>query len=189
MIVTDLFVSASKPTRIGVPVNASMGIELIAREHNVEVVRVASDHRAMMEARRTQDVEYVGGTRGGFIFPGFQLGADALFATVKILELMARTRKTLGELREKYDRYNRQATSVPCPWSRKGTVMRRLITGSEDKKRELIDGVRIFENGGWVLVYPDRWKASFNIIAETESAEETRSLLDRYASLVEEWQQ
>lgn len=188
IIVTDLFVSAHKPKKIAVPVNASMGIELIAKEHNVEVIRVASDHRAMMEARRTQDVEYVGGTRGGFIFPGFQLGADALFATVKILELMARTRKTLGELREKYDRYNRQATSVPCPWSRKGTVMRRLITGSEDKRRELIDGVRIFENGGWVLVYPDRWKASFNIIAETESAEETRSLLDRYASLVEEWQ-
>ncbi|MBD3404368.1 NTP transferase domain-containing protein [candidate division GN15 bacterium] len=188
MIVTDLFIRAVKPQRIAVPVMASMGVDQIAADHGVEVVRVGSDHRSMMEIRRSGEVGFVGGTRGGFIFPGFQMGADALFATSKILELMARTRSSLGDLRRKYDRFQRRAGSVPCPWSRKGTVMRQLITSTQDKQRELIDGVRVFENGGWVLVAPDRAKASFNIMAESDSAETSEALLKQYAQLVEEWQ-
>lgn len=188
MIVTDLFVTAYEPARIAVPVGASMGIEEIASAHGTKVVRVGSDHRAMMEVRRSGEVGFVGGTRGGFIFPGFQMGADALFATSKILELMAKTRLSLGDLREKYERFHRRAGSVPCPWSKKGTVMRKLITSTQDKKRELIDGVRVFENGGWVLIAPDRAHASFNILAESESAEHSDKLLKEYSVFVEESQ-
>ena len=49
----------------------------------------------------------------------------------------------------------RQETSVPCPWSRKGTVMRKLIVGSDSSQRQLIDGVRIMEDDGWVLLTPE----------------------------------
>lgn len=188
LIVTDLYLSAHKAKKIAVPVVASMGIEEIAAEHGVEVVRVPSDHRAMMEIRRQGDIDFVGGTRGGFIFPGFQMGADALFSTVKIMELMATRRSSLGELRQRFDRFDRQVDSVPCPWSKKGTVMRRLITGTEDKKRELIDGVRIFEDGGWVLIAPDRARASFNIMAESNTASTTLTLIKRYREFVEDCQ-
>ena len=47
--------------------------------------------------------------------------------------------------------------------------MRKLIVGSDDKQRQLIDGVRIFEDDGWVLVTPDRTTAAFNIQAESRS--------------------
>ncbi|MBK7142795.1 MAG: hypothetical protein IPH75_12025 [bacterium] len=66
--------------------------------------------------------------------------------------------------------------------------MRRLIVTSNDKERQLIDGVRIFENDGWVLIAPDRLKASFNIHAESRSKEETNRLLDHYRAFVEESQ-
>ena len=188
LIVTELYLSVHRPKKIAVPVVASMGIEEIATEHGVEVVRVPSDHRAMMEIRRKGEVDFVGGTRGGFIFPGFQMGADALFSTVKIMELLAKRRKSLGELRHRFDRYDRLADSVPCPWAKKGTVMRRLITGTEDKRRELIDGVRIFEDGGWVLIAPDRSRAAFNIMAESEAPKTTLTLLKRYREFVEDCQ-
>lgn len=188
LIVTELFVAAYKPERIAVPVAGSMGVEAIAEQYGTEVIRVGSDHRAMMEVRRTGEVGFVGGTRGGFIFPGFQMGADALFATSKILELMAKTRLSLGDLRAKHDRYHRKSGSVPCPWEKKGTVMRKLITSTQDKKRELIDGVRVFEDGGCVLITPDRAHASFNIMAESESVESSKNLLSRYSRFVEESQ-
>ena len=78
--------------------------------------------------------------------------------------------------------------SVPCPWAKKGAVMRKLLTGSEDKRRQLIDGVRIFEDKGWVLVVPDRLTAAFNIFAESSSKEETSRLIDRYSTLVNQSQ-
>lgn len=188
LIVTDLVLQTSSPKRIAVPVSASMGIEEIARRYGVEVVRTAGDHLAMMEARRKGQADFVGGTRGGFIFPGFQMGADAIFSAVRILEMLARTQTHLGELRLKYEHFVRKSVSVPCPWAKKGTVMRRLITDSNHKKRQLIDGVRIFEETGWVLIAPDRMKASFNILAESLSDTDASRLVKQYQSVVEESQ-
>jgi len=189
LIVCDLFLSTHEAGKIAVPVAASMGVEQIAAEHGVEVVRVANDHLAMMEIYRRGGVDFVGGTRGGFIFPGFQMGADAMLAAVKLLEMMAATKTRLGAMRKKYEHLIRQSVSVPCPWSQKGTVMRKLIIGTEEKERQLIDGVRVFEDGGWVLVAPDRTTAAFNILAESESSEGTKDLIKRYRSLVEESQE
>jgi len=188
LLVLDLFLKTHNAQRIAVPVDASMGVEEIAQEHGIEVIRVADEHRAMMEVFREERADFVGGTRGGFIFPGFQIGADAILSTAKILEMMARTNARLAELRPKYERYVRERASVPCPWSKKSRVMRRLITDSSDKKRELVDGIRIFEENGWVLVAPDRFKASFNILAESTSRDQTIGLVNRYRNLVEKCQ-
>jgi mannose-1-phosphate guanylyltransferase / phosphomannomutase len=108
---------------------------------------------------------------------------------VRILEMMARTKTRFGPLHDKYDHFIRQTASVPCPWAKKGTVMRRLITESHEKKRQLIDGVRIFEDNGWVLVTPDRLKASFNIMAESTSKSDTAKLVNRYREIVRDSQE
>jgi len=188
LVVTDLYLRTHECKKIAVPVGASMGVEDIASEHNVEVVRVANDHLSMMEIFRRGEVDFVGGTRGGFIFPGFQMGSDAMLSTVKILEMMAHTKSRFGDLRKKFDYLTRRSMSVPCPWSKKGTVMRQLIINSENKNRQLIDGVRIFEDKGWVLVTPDRITASFNIFAESKDPDSVARLIDQYASFVEKYQ-
>jgi len=188
LIVADLYLQTHQVRKIAVPVGASMGVEWIAETGGAEVVRVANDHLSMMEIFRQGEVDFVGGTKGGFIFPGFQMGADAMLAAVKVLEMMAQTKNRAGSLRKKFEHLDRQTISVPCPWAKKGAVMRRLITCSEEKQRQLIDGIRIFEDNGWVLVVPDRMKAAFNILAESNSKEATSHLIDQYRTLVEESQ-
>ena len=116
------------------------------------------------------------------------MGSDAVLTTVKILEMMAQTRSRLGSLRNKFADLHRVSVSVPCPWSKKGTVMRQLIINSEDKNRQLIDGVRIFEDTGWVLVTPDRTTASFIVLAESDGRENASRLADRYRTFVEQYQ-
>lgn len=64
-----------------------------------------------------------------------------------------------------------------------------LITQTDQKERQLIDGVRVFEDPGWVLVAPNRLTAAFNIIAESPSAEQTNRLLAKYRELVEQSQE
>jgi mannose-1-phosphate guanylyltransferase/phosphomannomutase len=188
-IVTELYIRTHQPRKIAVPVAATMGVEEICERHGVEVIRVTNDHQAMMEIQGTDGVEFVGGTRGGFIFSDFHRGADAMFALVHILEMLAQTRGRLGHLRQGHEHLVRQTVSVPCPWSRKGTVMRRLITESEHKRRELIDGVRILEDNGWVLIAPDRFNAAFSIFAESTSREVTDQLISDYRTVVENCQQ
>jgi mannose-1-phosphate guanylyltransferase/phosphomannomutase len=185
MIVTELYLQTHPSRMIAVPVAATMGIEEIAGRYGVEVIRVTNDHQAMMKIHNSGEVDYVGGTRGGFIFSHFHSGADAMFALAHILEMLAQTRSRLSHLRGNYEHLIRQTVTVPCPWSRKGTVMRRLITESAHKRRQLIDGVRILEDDGWVLIAPDRFNAAFSIFAESTSQTVTERLIRNYQTVVE----
>jgi len=188
LIVTDLFLRCHSAKRIAVPVAASMGVEKIASAFGVEVKRVRNSHLAMMEAYQRGDMDFVGGTLGGFIFPGFQMGTDAIFTAVRILEMMALQGVRLGELRGHYEKYIWIEARVPCPWSKKGQVMRKLIDATANKKRLLIEGIRIMENGGWVLITPDDQTAAFVILAESESKDAAEKIVNQYRKLVEEAQ-
>ncbi|MEK7775052.1 MAG: sugar phosphate nucleotidyltransferase [Candidatus Zixiibacteriota bacterium] len=188
LIFTELYLRVHHVKRIAVTVDSSMGVEEIARARGVDVVRVANDHLAMMEINRRGEADFVGGTRGGYIFPGFQMGADGMLSSFKLLELMAKTETKLSVIRKRFEHLHRRTISVPCPWAKKGTVMRKLITGTADKTRQLIDGIRIFEDGGWVLVIPDSASASFNIVAESRSDSETSRLIQSYSAMVNEYQ-
>jgi mannose-1-phosphate guanylyltransferase/phosphomannomutase len=196
LIVTSLFLGSTPARKIAVPVVASMGVEKIAQEYGVKVIRVRNDHLAMMDALSSLKVDFVGGTRGGFIFPGFQLGADAMFDVAKILELLAKngasvsglTKRSLAQARRELDQFHMLKRTVPCSWGKKGQVMRELLKYTENSKRELIDGVRVLESDSWVLVMPDSRKASFHLFAEATKEEEAQKLLEHYVKKVTEWQ-
>lgn len=196
LIVTSLFLGSTPAQRIAVPVVASMGVEKIASEYGVKVTRVRNDHLSMMDANYRLKVDYVGGTKGGFIFPGFQMGADAMFDVAKILELLARNgssvhppvKRSLASLRRELDHYHMLQQTVPCSWGKKGQVMRELFKYTENSPRELIDGVRLWVNDSWVLVMPDRRKASFHIFAEATRENEAEKLLQEYVKKITEWQ-
>jgi mannose-1-phosphate guanylyltransferase/phosphomannomutase len=196
LMVTSLFLGTFQARRIAVPVVASMGVERIASEYGVKVIRVRNDHLAMMDAIFSLQVDFVGGTKGGFIFPGFQLGADAMFNLAKILELLSKGRKpgsesrkaSLSQLRKELDRYYMVRRMVTCSWRKKGQVMRELLKHTEDCRRELIDGVRVLNHDSWVLVMPDRKKSAFHILAESTIAGQAEKLVENYAQKVSEWQ-
>jgi hypothetical protein len=67
--------------------------------------------------------------------------------------------------------------------------MRRLNTETVSQERVLVDGALIKDPSGWVLISPDRLRASFNVQAESTSAKNTSSLLKRYSELVTKWQE
>jgi mannose-1-phosphate guanylyltransferase/phosphomannomutase len=187
LIVTSLFLRCTPARKIAVPVVASMGVERIAQEYGVKVIRVRNDHLAMMDAVSDLGVDFVGGTRGGFIFPGFQLGADAMFDVAKVLELLAKNGRHLGILRKELDKFFMLKRSVPCSWGKKGQVMRELLKYTENLNRQLIDGVRVIEDDSWVLVTPDRRKATFHIYAEAIEKAKAEAILNEYAQKVEKW--
>jgi mannose-1-phosphate guanylyltransferase/phosphomannomutase len=188
LVVTSLFLSSQQARRIAVPVAASMGVDEIAAQYGVEVIRVRNDHLAMMQAFKNDNVDFVGGTRGGFIFDRFQLGADGMFASIKLLELLARQKADLTDLRSSFEPYHSVSHLVPCPWSRKGQVMRLLIERTEGKSRQLVDGVRVREDSGWVLAAPDRNEALFLILAESTDPQSAAALADDYRGSILDWQ-
>jgi mannose-1-phosphate guanylyltransferase/phosphomannomutase len=186
--ISSLYCKTDPPAEIAVPVSASTGIEIIAAESKAKVRWIRSDHQAMMEAAASGDSVFVGGTRGGFIFPGFQLGVDAMYTTAKIFELLVTAGEKIGKVTGTWDKYFMASKDVACSWGKKGQVMRSLMNYSDGMKRILVDGVRIPESDGWVLVRPDRKKAQFFVQAESVSQSGAKELVKKYVQLVRNWQ-
>lgn len=187
--VMSLYLRLNKCKKVAVPVVASAGVETIADEFGVELVRIADNHLAMMDALHKGGFDFVGGTKGGFIFPGFQIGGDAMFAVAKILEIMVLTGKHLGDVKGRWQHLKMVEREVPCGWNKKGLVMRRLMEYTARKKRVLVDGVRFQENGSFMTIKPDRYKATFLVQAESRSEDRAKNTAKEFAVRIKQWQE
>ncbi|MBN1348792.1 NTP transferase domain-containing protein [candidate division KSB1 bacterium] len=187
VLVTKILIEANDPKKIAVPVTASALIESLAEARDIRVIRTRNEHRSLMEAFFNEGVKFAGDTKGGFIFTDFSFSFDGMFALAKILELMARTNISIGKLNNSLPRVTLKKINVPCSREHKGYVMRKLMEFTEGKTRQLIDGVKIFEDGGWVLVMPDHERAFFHVNAEAEDRKLAVQLVTDYVEQIKGW--
>jgi len=187
VIVTELFLRSYNVKSIAVPINATALIDKIASERNVKVVKTMNSHRAMIEAADMQDTSYVGGTRGGFIFKNFLFACDGMFAVAKIVELMIKNDIHLGELLDQFKFPAMLHEEIICPKELKGNLMRFITEESSSLKRSLLDGIKIFDDSGWILINPHREKPAFTIQVESENPDHAKKLLEEWKNRLITW--
>jgi len=186
-VVADLVFTGMPGAVVAVPVTASSRLDAIAREHGGSIVRTKADRRSMMElCARPSAPAFAGGAREGLIFPEFSPAFDAIYASAKILELLARTRRKASDLIDAVPPLHLVRRKVNCPWERKGVIMRELISQSRDRTLDLLDGVKIVELDKWVLVLPDPSDPLFTVVAEAGDDAEASRLADEYAGRIAE---
>jgi len=189
-IVTKLFLETHRelePYKIAISILANNEIEMIAKDYQVEVIRIKDTHSAMMEATRDEEIKFVGGVWGNFIFPNFLFAADGMFSIGMILEMLAKTKLEISRLDESLPIRFQYQKLIPCPWDHKGKVMRKAMIYSENMKRQLVDGVKLFDNDKSVLLQPDRENATFLVLTEADNPESAVELSKKYCSLVRQW--
>ena len=144
-----------------------------------------------MEASTSKDVQFVGGTKGGFIFPDFLFASDGMYSVAKILEMMALAGKRFGALEKEVPTLHLMKRSVHCPSDRKGKVMRHMMHDTEGMQRILVDGIKIIiENDAAstsVLMRADKAEPLFHVSAESTVKETALSLLNKYEEKILNW--
>ncbi len=188
LMIANLVMRTQKSGKVGVPVNVSGMIERLAKPLGVAVERLRTAPRYIMEASREKSMHFVGDGIGGFIFPEFQPCFDAMFAIVKIAELLARHKVSLSALSGEIPSFETMHQKVPCPWDRKGLVMRRAIEAVNKMPNELVDGIKVFVDGSWVLMLPDPDEATFHVWTEGSDKTQARALLKEYSQKIQQWQ-
>lgn len=193
-IVTKLFLETNKnkePYKIAVSIVATNEIEQVAKDYNVEVVRIKNSHSGMMEATKDGSILFLGGLYGGYIFTEFLLASDGMFTIGKILEMLAITGKTFSELHTELPKRALSIDELNCSWEKRGTLLRKIMEYSEDKERQLVEGVKIFLDndkfGDSVLLLPDKENSSFWIYGESNSESKAKEITDKFKGLLQEW--
>lgn len=192
VIVADLFMRTNAGVEaIAVPITSPAEIDIVARERGVKLFKTRNSHLAMMEAVSNKAVRFVGGTRGGFIFTEFFFAADAMYSVAKILEMMARTDVRLGEIEAALPRLASSQRAVNCSWEHKGKVMRNIMHHSEGKRRDLVDGVKIYfddeKDGIAVLLIPDKERPLFHIYSQAREQKIADQIVTDYEKKIIAW--
>lgn len=164
-----LFASLALEQRSGesvaVPVTASAAIDQVAGPAN-RVLRVKTGARSLMQIGANRKIRFAGDESGAYVFPDFHPGLDGLFATVRLLELLALSGQALDSIVAALPPANVAHMTVPCPVEAKGKVMRHLIEATSGTTVELIDGVKVRRDEQWVAMIPDPIQPVFHMYAE-----------------------
>lgn len=165
---------------IALPVNVTSRARDIATAHGVQLVPTKLSTAAIMAAANDPAVGFAADGRGGYILPGFLPAFDGAAALLKMLDLLARSSRSLSEVVDGLPKVHLVHDTVVTPWEQKGMVMRSLMEmGSRNV--ELVDGVRIIHANGWMLALPDPEEPVTHIWAEAGTDSEARQLAQEYA--------
>jgi len=167
-------------------ISSPQSVEDAIRPHGgtVEYTRVGSP--AISHAMQRTGAVFGGEDNGGLIFPEFQLARDGAMSVAATLDLVARAGRPLADLLRELPHYTLLKEKVDCPVTRRAAVLDRvgetLTAGAE--RVVTLDGLKVYRDGGWVLVRPSGTEPLLRVIAEAKDAPAARALADRALAAV-----
>ncbi len=189
-LMVNVMLTANPRGTVVVPVHASSAVEQIARRHDGKVIRTKANPTALMEASHANPNVVMGGSGEiGFIFPQLHPGFDAMFCIAKLIEMLTVQERSLGQIRSDLPRVCHKTSTVRCPWTVKGALMRHLVETHPNENLELIDGVKIVnhQTDSWVLILPDAGEPVVHIFANSDDRDWVDESLRKYRTYVQEF--
>ncbi|MGH9016107.1 MAG: sugar phosphate nucleotidyltransferase [Acidimicrobiales bacterium] len=181
LLLLDLVVSASPGAKVALPVAVPLAAEQICARAGAEIVWTKLSAIHLMELSSAGGVSFAASQMGGFIFPGFLPAFDSVATLVHLLALLAGAKTSLAELAARLPTVFIAHEEVVTPWEQKGTVMRLAVERTKGRPVILVDGVKIPENDGWVLVVPDPEEPLTHVWAEGPTDAKARARASDHA--------
>ncbi len=185
LLFLSLLASDGKRGRLALPITVTSLVDEVVAGSELEVERTPASLPALTAAAASDGVLFAGSAAGGFVFPDFVPAYDGVASLCKLLELLAPVRRPLSELVDELPQSTVVHRQVRCPFARKGAVMRVLTEQMRDREVDLLDGIKIFEDGGWAQVLPDPAEPLVHVYAEAPTQDEAHELEARYTALVQ----
>lgn len=172
--------------KLALPVTVTSQADLLLEGTGIEIVRTPASLAELTKAAAGEDVVFAGAVGGGYVWPEFLPAYDAMASLCKLLELLAPVGRPLSELVAELPSPTLVHRPMQCPWSQKGLVMRVLNERLADRDVDLTDGIKLFDERGWVQVLPDADEPLVHLYAEGSTIEDSEALQGELRSLIEE---
>jgi|LSQX01.3.fsa_nt_gb mannose-1-phosphate guanylyltransferase/phosphomannomutase len=178
VLVSFITFNSSKNATIVVPISAPAVIDIMAKQYNGKVIRTKTSVSEMMSSMVSDRKELTMNEQ-------FILNFDAVGSLVRVMNFMKNNDMSLSKLIDNIPEFHIVKREVQCGWDSKGKVIREIIEESKDDKMELMEGVKIFRDGGWVLVLPDMQRPICKVIGEGLSEEFAQEITGDFAEKIE----
>ena len=175
---------ADKKTKVYLPVYAPDILD--SRLTNLAITR-GKMHNLSAETLYGYDV--IATLECEFAFTHFGLSFDAMYSSVKLIELLSKCGERLSDLAVKNGRYHFAHQQIPCDISLKGTMMRKFSEEAMGKEVSFADGVKIMHDGGFVVMIPDQYDDIIHLYIEAANEDSGNKMLTEYAAKIAQWKQ
>jgi phosphomannomutase len=143
------------------------------------------------EANVTEEMRRVGAViggegNGGVIYPRINFARDSLVGMALVLHLLADTGRAVSELTAELPRSHMVKEKLACRSDRIERVLKTVRAAYADRPQDLRDGVKVSTGTGWFLVRGSNTEPIVRLVAEAETVEEARALVEELRSIVGE---
>jgi mannose-1-phosphate guanylyltransferase/phosphomannomutase len=176
----------SNPGTVLAPAATPMWISDLVRKEGGSFNATPGDPASVLRASTISGTSIASDGEGGFAWPGHLGAFDAMYTLVKLLELRAKIGIPLSEARAALPQVAYVTATEFCPWEAKGKVMRILLDRHRMDSVDLVDGIKVYVDDGFVLVRPDPDEPSYHVVASVADPERGRQLVDEYLAQVRE---
>jgi mannose-1-phosphate guanylyltransferase / phosphomannomutase len=146
-----VLLKSTKLKTLVVPVTSSSVMEEIANACGAKFIRAKTSQKSILESYIKHERKI---SRREIVY-SFLMSLDSLGMCIFTINLMASTGLSLSNITSKVPRYYNKRQDIICPWNMKGKVMRSIIEENNSKSIDLIEGVKLNYDNGWVLILPD----------------------------------
>jgi mannose-1-phosphate guanylyltransferase/phosphomannomutase len=172
--------------KLAFPITVTSQVDTLVEGSGLEVIRTPASLAELTKAAAQDGVIFAGAVGGGYVFPEFLPAYDAVASLCKLLELLAPEHRPLSELVSDLPTPTLVHRQLQCPWALKGVVMRVLTERMKGREVDLTDGIKVFDDRGWVQALPDPDEPLLHIYAEGQTEEESTELEGELHAVVDE---
>lgn len=158
---------AKKPGAVtAANLSTSRMLDDIAAKYGATVVRTPVGEANVVHAMMRENATIGGEGNGGVIDPRIVPGRDSLVGMAYVLQLMAETGKTIGQLVAELPRYEIVKTKFECRREDANRAVEAIKKEFAKEKVDTQDGIRIDWENSWVHARPSNTEPIMRIIAE-----------------------
>jgi phosphomannomutase/phosphoglucomutase len=183
-LVLTKFILQKNPNSLVVTcLNSSSNIELVANEFNSQVIRTkvgsVEVSRKMVPTNALIGFE----ENGGFMFGKHNQVRDGCMTLALMMDLLAKSEKTLSELISDLPPSFTTKDKVACSQENSKKIIQSLK--EEFPNSDITDGIKITTNSkNWVMIRPSGTEPIIRIYGEAESQQKLDTLMSKYIQKV-----
>jgi phosphomannomutase/phosphoglucomutase len=176
-----------------VPINSSGLIEQVCRDVGARLEYCAVGQPPTMEAIKALSAVYSYEESGKYYFPRRFLWSDGLYTAGRLLELMAKTGRSVAELAGEFPKFHQVKKNVAVAEDRKDQAMTRATQRlekalTEGRARDVtVDGFkRVYDDHSWLLFRKSGTEALIRVYSDAPSKERAEELAARGEALLQQ---
>jgi phosphomannomutase/phosphoglucomutase len=182
-VVLKQFLLENPNAQIVTPVSSSTLIKDTADAYKGEIVWTKVGSVTVSQKMKEIKAKLGGEENGGVFYGPHQAVRDGAMTTALILDIMAKTGKTLSQLVAEQPQYFIEKGKVECADEKKQKVLEKLLEQVEGMNINTLDGVKIwFNDKSAILVRPSGTEPAYRMYAEAKTQERAAKLVQEYTS-------